>query len=99
MIQSIHAFSAYGIAELMISIIQESSGHSREESTPDTQNVVCQPLVLRENILLPTLHIKPGPAKQFIKALKSDSKALGYLQALFPKLSEAKVKGGIFTGP
>ena len=27
-IRSIHAFSAYGIAELMISITQESSGHS-----------------------------------------------------------------------
>ena len=28
--QSVHAFSAYGIAELMISIIQESSGHSEK---------------------------------------------------------------------
>ena len=35
----------------------------------------------------------------FIKVLKSDSKALSYVQAMFPKLSEAKVKGGIFTGP
>ena len=29
-IRSIHAFSAYGIAELMISITQESSGHSEK---------------------------------------------------------------------
>ena len=61
--------------------------------------MIRQPLVLKEKILLPTLHIKLGLAKQFIKALKSDSKALGHVQAMFPKLSEAKVKGGIFTGP
>ena len=60
--------------------------------------MICQPLVLREKILLPTLHIKLGLAKQFIKALKSDSKALSHVQAMFPKLSEAKVKGGVFTG-
>ena len=44
------------------------------------------------------LHIKLGLAKQFIKALKSDSKALSYVQAMFPKLSEANLKGGIFIG-
>ena len=48
--------------------------------------------------MLPTLHIKLGLAKQFIKALKSDSEAIKNVQAMFPKLSEAKVKGGIFTG-
>ena len=57
------------------------------------------PLVQREKILLPTLHIKLGLAKQYIKALKSDSEAVKHVQAMFPKLSEAKVKGGIFTGP
>ena len=61
--------------------------------------MIRQPLVLREKILLPTLHIKLGLAKQFIKALKSDSKALSHVQALLPKLSEAKIKCGIFTGP
>ena len=70
----------------------------REEFTPGAHNVICQPPVLREKILLPTLHIKLGLAKQFIKTLKSDSKALSHVQAMFPKLSEAKVKGGIFTG-
>ena len=60
--------------------------------------MIRQPLFLREKILLPTLHIKLEPAKQFIKGLKSDSKALSHVQAIFPKLSEAKMKGGIFTG-
>ena len=61
--------------------------------------MIRQPLVLREKILLPTLHLKLGLAKQFIKALKSDSKALSHVKAMFPKLLEAKMKGGVFTGP
>ena len=60
---------------------------------------LAKPLVLREKILLPTLHIKLGLAKQFVKALKSDSEAFKHVQAMFSKPSEAKVKGGIFTGP
>ena len=70
----------------------------REELTPGAHNVIRQPLVLREKILLPTLHIKLGLAKQFIKAFKSDSEAFNHVQAMFPKLSEAKVKGDMFTG-
>ena len=31
--------------------------------------------------------------------MKSDNEAVKHVQAMFPKLSEAKVKGGIFTGP
>ena len=61
-----------------------------------THNVIRQPLVLREKILLPTLHIKLGLAKQLVKALQSDSEAFKHVQAMFPKLSQAKVKGGIF---
>ena len=49
--------------------------------------------------MLPTLHIKLGLAKQFVKALKSDNEAFKHVQAMFPKLSEAKVKVGISTGP
>ena len=71
----------------------------REELTPGAHNVIRQPLVLRENTLLPTLHKKLGFAKQFAKALKSDSEAFKHVQAMFPKLSEAKVKGGVFTVP
>ena len=71
----------------------------KEELTPGAHNVIRQPLVQREKILLPTLHIKLGLAKQFIKASKSDSEAIKHVQAMFPKLSGAKVKGSIFTGP
>ena len=48
---------------------------------------------------MPPLHIKLGLTKQFVKALDKDGAAFKYLQNLFPKLSEAKVKGGIFIGP
>ena len=70
----------------------------REELTPGAHNVIHQPLVLREKILLPTIHIELGLAKQLVKALKSDSEAFKHVQTMFPKLSQAKVKGGIFTG-
>ena len=61
--------------------------------------MICQPLVLTEKILLPILHIKLGLEKQFIKALKTDSKALSDVRLIFPKLSEAKMKGNIFKKP
>ena len=48
---------------------------------------------------MPPLHIKLGLIIQFVKALDKDGAAFKYLQNLFPKLSEAKVKGGIFIGP
>ena len=48
---------------------------------------------------MPQLHIKLGLIKQFVTALDKGSAAFKYLQVLFPKLSEAKVKAGIFVGP
>ncbi|GBP43437.1 hypothetical protein EVAR_16011_1 [Eumeta japonica] len=37
--------------------------------------------------------------KQFVKKLDETSEAFGYLRKFFPKLSEAKVKTGVFVGP
>ena len=48
---------------------------------------------------MPPLHIKLGLIKQFVTALGKESAAFKYLQVLFPKLSDAKVKAGIFAGP
>ena len=56
----------------------------RIELTPGAHNAIRQPLVQKEKILLPTLHIKLGLAKQFIKALKSDSEAIKHVQTMFP---------------
>lgn len=71
----------------------------RSELTPGTHNVLNNALVQREKILLPSLHIKLGLVKQFIKALSPQSEAFKHVRLMFPKLSEAKVKGGIFIGP
>ena len=63
-----------------------------------TQNVKHYPLVDSEKILLPSLHIKLGLVKQFIKAMNKDGDGFQHISALFLFLSEAKKKAGIFTG-
>ncbi|KAG7166762.1 hypothetical protein Hamer_G010419, partial [Homarus americanus] len=40
-----------------------------------------------------------GLVKQFIKVLSPESNAFKHVRLMFPKLSEAKVKGCIFIGP
>ncbi len=42
---------------------------------------------------------KLGLMKQFVKKLDEKSKAFEYLKTFFPKLSEAKIKAGVFVGP
>ena len=42
---------------------------TREELTPGLYNVIREPPVSREKVLLPPLHIKLGLVKQFVKAL------------------------------
>ena len=50
----------------------------------------------RKNI---ALHVRLGLFKNFIKSLKPDSLPIERLHQLFPKLSDAKIKAGVFTGP
>lgn len=45
------------------------------------------------------MHIKLGLIKNFVRALDRDGAAFEYLRTLFSKLSEAKIKAGIFVGP
>ena len=70
----------------------------RNQFVPGCQNVKYTPLVASENILMPPLHIKLGLVKQFVKALNKDGDAFQHIDALFPYLSDAKKKAGIFTG-
>ena len=62
-------------------------------------NIKWEPLTEPQKVLIPPLHIKLGLIKQFVTALDKESAAFKYLQVLFPKLSKAKVKAGIFVGP
>ena len=62
------------------------------------KNVKWQPLVEQEKILMPLFHIKLGLIKQFLKALDHESAAFKHLEAVFPRLSEAKIKAGYSLG-
>jgi hypothetical protein len=49
--------------------------------------------------LLPSMHLKLGLMKNFVKAMNQEKAAFTYLWEKFPRLSEAKLKEGIFIGP
>ena len=71
---------------------------TQEELTPGMYNVISELLVSREKVLLPPLHIKLGLEKQFVKALDFEE-LFQEIRLRFPRLSDAKIKGGIFVGP
>lgn len=62
-------------------------------------NIINAPLVDREKIILPPLHIKLGLMKQFVKALDKHGNCFAYICKSFPGLSIQKLKAGIFDGP
>lgn len=71
----------------------------RTNFTIGVANVKYKPLVDQEQIILPPLHIKLGLFKNFVKALQKDGPAFQYLKSIFPNLSDAKIKEGVFVGP
>jgi len=58
-----------------------------------------QPLMEPSKISLPSKHLKLGLKKNFVKAVYQEEAAFTYLLETFPRLSEAKLKEGIFIGP
>ena len=71
----------------------------RTEYTPGQKSINHVPLVNPQKIFLPPLHIKLGLMKNFVKAMDRTGDGFKYLQAKFPRISEAKIKEGIFVGP
>ncbi|KAK5650493.1 hypothetical protein RI129_001522 [Pyrocoelia pectoralis] len=72
----------------------------RKELVPcRAKNVINNPLVNRDKILFPPLHIKLGLIKQFTKALDKAGGCFVYLCQAFPGLTIEKLKAGIFDGP
>ena len=59
-------------------------------------NMENQPLVEPSIILLPSVRLKPGLMKNFVKAMNQEE---AVLWENFSRLSEAKLKEGIFIGP
>ena len=71
---------------------------TRKELTSEMYNVIREPLVSREKVLLPPIHIKLALVKQFVKTLNFEGEVFQEIRSMFPRLSEAKIKGGIFVG-
>jgi hypothetical protein len=61
-------------------------------------NMENQPLVEPSKILLPSIHLKLGLTKNFVKAMNQEEVAFTYLREKSPRLSQAKLKEGIFNG-
>jgi hypothetical protein len=71
----------------------------RTELVPGSHNVKAIPLVPRQKVLLPPLHIKLGLMKLFVNALCKEGAAFKYLVQKFTHISDAKLKAGVFVGP
>lgn len=72
---------------------------ARENVTVGKDNIKNAPIVKKENIILPPLHIKLGLIKNFVKALSKEGQVFAYLKSIFVNLSFAKIKEGVFAGP
>jgi len=72
---------------------------ARKFLEPGIMNVENQALVEPSKILFPSMHLKLGLMKTFVKAMNQEEAAVTYLREKFPRLSEAKLKEGIFICP
>ena len=62
-------------------------------------NVLRQPVLDSNKVLLSPLHIKLGLVKQFVKTLDFGGETFKIIHLMFSKPSEAKIKGAIFVRP
>ena len=72
---------------------------SRSTFVPGEHSLKENSLVGMNKVLLPPLHIKLGLMKNFVKALHKNGAAFQHLSTVFPGLSAAKIKEGMFVGP
>ncbi|KAK4327299.1 hypothetical protein Pmani_002240 [Petrolisthes manimaculis] len=71
----------------------------RETLKAGMPNIVNDPIVSREKIIFPPLHIKLGLMKQFVRALNTDGECFQHIVSALPALSFEKLKAGVFDGP
>jgi hypothetical protein len=71
----------------------------RDSLIPGKKNVLNNPLVNPEKVVLPPLHIKLRLMKNFVKAMDKNSTGFMYLKHKFSRLRDAKIKEGRFVGP
>ena len=72
---------------------------SRSTFVPGKHSLKENPVVDMNKVLLPSLHIKLGLMKNFVKALHKNGAAFQHFSSVFPGFSAAKLKEGIFVGP
>ena len=72
---------------------------ARENLKVGDKNVINEPIVNRDRIILPPLHIKLGLMKQFLKALDKHGSCFNNIVQKFPGLSMENLKAGSFDGP
>lgn len=72
---------------------------SRENQDKGSYNIVNDPLIDVDKVILPEMHIRHGIGTQFIKKLVSKNlEAANYLKTKF-KITDAKLIGGVLNGP
>ena len=71
----------------------------RDTLTAGMPNIIHEPIINREKIIFPPLHIKLGLMKQFVKALNTENECFQHIVSVLPALSYEKIKAGVFDGP
>ena len=86
------------ITEYCITVSRARKAHNWPELQAKT---IYKPLIEKDKIILAPLHIKLGLFKHSVKVLhrKNNINAFAYLKTIFPNLSDAKIKLGLFVGP
>jgi hypothetical protein len=70
----------------------------REYVVVGGQNVINEPLVARDRIILLPLHITLGLMKRLVKALNKDGSCIEYIAHKLPGFTMEKLRAGIFDG-
>jgi len=93
-------FFACGTTELMESRVLREDPLAAKARI-NTRKVQCHQGVTckRGKSFITPLHIKLGLVKQFVKVLDIKGETFQVIRAMIPKMSDAKLKGGIFVGP
>ncbi|KAF2349512.1 hypothetical protein FHG87_019733 [Trinorchestia longiramus] len=96
--QSTVAFSVYGTVRLCSNTTNRRTGDLGELFVPGEHKVQENPLVDMNKVFLPAFHIKLGLMKNSVKVMDKNGAAFQHLCTLFPALSSARFKEGIFVG-
>lgn len=62
-------------------------------------SVMHAPLVSASKVIIPPMHIKLGLFASFVRNMDKDAPGYQFIRSKFPKMSDAKVASGAFTGP